>query len=283
MSGWLPGVERIPGNDSGSWAPDDENAPKVVWHTTEGGTIGGAVSAYKANNSWPHLTADPVRKRIVQHIPLDRPARALRNTSAPGQTNREGRVAQIEVVCTSKTKAPPGLVSLRDLTDDQLAWLGSHVARPVSAAIGCPLTTSVTFYGDDAGWTLATENARQRLTAAQWDTYTGHLAHQHVPENHHWDGPFDMAAILAAARGTDSKPPTPAPQEHDDMGTAYRDPRDGKVWIVTPAGRWHVPTRPQLDELVFVGLVKPFDGQPAKWPAGSVAVLDRIPVLEHKG
>lgn len=206
MTGWLPGIERIPGNDSGTWAPDDEDAPKVVWHTTEGSTIGGAVAAYKANNSWPHITADPVRKRLVQHLPLDRPARALRNTSAPGQTNRESRVAQIEVVCTSKTKAPPGLVSLRDLTADQLAWLGVHVARPVSAAIGCPLTTSVTFYGDDAGFTLATEGARQRLTAAAWDTYTGHLAHQHVPENHHWDGPFDMAAILAAARGTDTDP-----------------------------------------------------------------------------
>lgn len=209
MTAWLPGVDRIPGNDSGTWAPDDETAPKVVWHTTEGSTIGGAVAAYTANNSWPHITADPVRKRLVQHVPLDRPARALRNTSAPGQTNREAHVAQIEVVCTSRTKAPAGLVSLRDLTDDQLAWLGVHVARPVSAAIGCPLTTSVTFYGDDAGWTLAAEGARQRLTAKQWDTYTGHLAHQHVPENHHWDGPFDMAAILAAARADILKPNSP--------------------------------------------------------------------------
>jgi hypothetical protein len=26
----------------------------------------------RANNSWPHLTADPVRKRIVQHLPFER-------------------------------------------------------------------------------------------------------------------------------------------------------------------------------------------------------------------
>lgn len=125
-----------------------------------------------------------------------------------------------------------------------------------------------------------------------------------VVQHHHWSGkncptglragqPMGWSSFMAMVTAehaalTDTpkppapKPPTPAPEEHDDMGTAYRDPRDGKVWIVTPAGRWHVPNRTQLDELVFIKLVRPFDGQPAKWPAGSVDVLDRIPVLEHK-
>lgn len=209
MSVWLPGVDRIPGNGSGTWAPDNEDAPKLVIHTTEGTTIGGATSAYTANNSWPHVTADPRRRRLVQHVPLDTPARALRNTAAPGETNREGRVIQLEVVATAKTVPDhPAKVSVVDLTDADLDWLGAHVVGPMCALARVPLTTSVTFYGDRAGFTLATVNARQRLSAAAWDTYRGVLGHQHVPENTHWDpGPLDVTRILAAAGGAS----TPAP------------------------------------------------------------------------
>lgn len=77
------------------------------------------------------------------------------------------------------------------------------------------------------------------------------------------------------------EPPKPPTQGDDDMATAHRDPRDGKVWIVSGAGRWHVPNRDRLNELVAVGLVKPFGDQPPQWPAGSVAVLDHLPIIAH--
>ena len=50
QDGWLLGWDRIPGRDSGTWAPDNEDAPKIVAHTTEGYTIGDAVNAFHANN-----------------------------------------------------------------------------------------------------------------------------------------------------------------------------------------------------------------------------------------
>ena len=206
---WLDGFGRVPGNGSGTWASDNEDAPKIVLHSTEGGTADGAFSAYRKNNSWPHLTVDPHRRLRYQHVPLTIPARALRNTSTPGQTNREARVFQIEIVGFAR--------AMGDMTNSDADWLGQYVLRPLADATGTPLVTSVKFYGEGAGWTLAVENARQRLTPAQWDTYTGVLAHQHVPENSHWDvGAFRIDRVLNAARG-DRELFIPHPREDDDM------------------------------------------------------------------
>lgn len=190
---WLPGFERIPGNDAGTWATGDSPSPKIVLHRTEGASIAGAVGAYRAHNSWPHMTVDMGRRQRVQHSSLKHPARSLRNTSAPGQTGRDRYVYQIEIVGFSK-------FSDRD-SDAELAWLGREVLAPLAKATGTKLETSVTFYGDGCGWTLATESARQRLTPAAYDRYEGVLAHQHVPENTHWDvGAFRIAVALDAAR-----------------------------------------------------------------------------------
>jgi len=211
MALWLPGFEVVKGEDSGDWAADNEDAPKIVLHTTEGpaGSAQGAFASFKANRSWPHLTVDPTTRQRWQHVPLNKAARALRNTSAPGQTNREGRTYQIEIVGRS-AQSPS-----RPKTE--LDWLGTDVLRPLADATGAPLRTSVTFYGEDAGWILASASARQRLSAAAFDTYTGVLGHQHVPENTHWDpGALDVARILAAANGTNPSP------EEDDMSPEDR-------------------------------------------------------------
>ena len=66
---WLPGWEQIEGNDSGAWSPGTLR-PKLLLHTTEGATIEGAVAAYEKKDSWPHVTADPVRRRRAHHVPL---------------------------------------------------------------------------------------------------------------------------------------------------------------------------------------------------------------------
>ena len=208
-SRWLPGFTRVVGEGSGTWAADNEDAPKIVLHTTEGSNVQAAINAYRANRSWPHLTVNPVDRTRLQHVPLDIPARALRNTATPGQTNREGRVFQVEIVGFAGKS--------HTWTGDTLDWLGAEVIGPLAAATGTPLTTSVTFYGEGAGWVLASASARQRLSAAAWDTYTGILGHQHVPENTHWDpGAIDIDRILAAARNLTPTPPAPSPQPGDD-------------------------------------------------------------------
>jgi len=292
MQEWLEGFDRVPGNDSGRWSTTDTDAAKIVLHTTEGGSIEGAIAAFRGHNSWPHVTVDPVRRRRCQHITLARPARALRNTSRPGETNRDRRVFQVEIVgFAARSHTWPA---------DVLEWLGTHVLAPLAAATGTPLTTSVTFYGQDCGWTLATETARQRLSVAAYDRYLGVLAHQHVPENSHWDvGALNVPAILAAAGG--ATPPTDEQEltvadakaimaKLDTLGgqvqqlltstpkkaAPVRGP-DGRVWIVTDAGRWHVPDAETLDTLIFLGQVHGYGSAgPAKVDGG---FLDGIPII----
>lgn len=58
-----------------------------------------------------------------------------------------------------------------------------------------------------------------------------------------------------------------------------RDPRTHRAWIITPVGRWHVPSRQALDALIWMGQV-------ATLPDGSIPVadvdwLDQIPVIDH--
>lgn len=188
--------EHIEGNSAGTWAAGSRH-PKLVAHTTEGATVEGAVAAYRAKNAWPHVTVDPRRRRRVQHVPLNAPARALRNQPGGVETGRAPIVIQVEIVYTAATT--PAMAGA------DLDWLGTDVFGPLCLAAGVPLTTSVEFVGEGAGWVLASESARQRLSPQAWLAYEGVLGHQHVPENTHWDpGAIDMTRILAAARGTNT-------------------------------------------------------------------------------
>lgn len=204
VTAWLPGFEVIKGEGSGSWA-GNVDAPKGVAHSTETGpgSINGVVNSYRANRSWPHVTADPFVKRKVQHVSLHEAARALRNTAAGGQTNKDGRTYQVEIVLRA------GQAHL--LTGDQLDWLGREVIRPMSLHTGTPLRTTVSFhpYPPENGIRL---DGREpwRLTPAGFDAYSGWLGHQHVPENFHGDpGRIDIQRMLAAARDQWTPPPFP--------------------------------------------------------------------------
>ena len=189
---------RIQGESSGSWANGTRD-PRLVLHTTEGTSIEGAVAAYRRNRSWPHVTADPVRRRVAQHLEFDQPARALKNKSTPGETNRDPLVIQLEIVAFA--------ASAHLMDGEDLDWLGEEVIGPMCRTAGVPLTTSLTFHGAGAGWILATSSARQRLSRQAWESYRGILGHQHVPENDHWDpGALDVARIIRAATPGEAMP-----------------------------------------------------------------------------
>lgn len=194
MIEWLPGFERVNGTGSGHWASDNEDAPKIVLHTTEGPTVDGAISALRAKSAWSHFIVDPKTKRKVQAVSLAEASKSLRNRPGGVETNREARVYQIEIVgFAAKTQ---------DLTAEELKWLGEEVVGPLAMATGTPLVAPVPFYGADCGWTLASVNAKQRLSPSDWDKAKGVFAHQHVPENDHWDaGKLNINAVLAAAKG----------------------------------------------------------------------------------
>ena len=276
-----PSARRIAGNDAGSYRPF--STWSFLLHTTEGSSLAGAVAAYRQHNSWPHLTFDPVAADLAQHVPFNRPARALRNASGGVETNRY-RVIQLEIVgFAAESHTWPDLV---------LSRLGHLLARVREL---CPfdLDAPYRFLGQGDG-TLATTTAKQRMTFAQWYRFRGICGHQHAPENTHWDpGRIDIAKIIDAAGGGSTSEELTMDKEAQDAfaalnqrldaltsapvptAIALRDPRDKRVWAVSAAGRWHVPTRETLSLLIVSRVVAP--GEPAvldhpEW-------LDSVPII----
>jgi hypothetical protein len=160
---FLPGVERVSGHHAGTFVP---SPPKLVWHTTEGSSIEGAIGAYRQHNSWPHFTLDPNTGRLVQHLPMNRAGRSLEHRSGTVETNRAHAI-QVELV---------------GLAQQSSGWSSEHyehiarLARQIETAVGVPRRAFATF-------TLT----GQRLTDTAWLHGAGHCGHQHVPHNSHTD------------------------------------------------------------------------------------------------
>lgn len=230
-----PYDEWLQGNDAGGHVVP---VTKLLIHDTEGSSISGAVAAYKANNSWPHLTVDcrfgktPWR---VGHLDLGVAARALRNEPGGVETNRAG-VIQIEVVGFATMPA-----------DIDWAWFGKHVAWPICQATGVPWSSTVPWFGYPASYGKA---ALQRLSPADWTAYRGILGHQHVPENSHGDpGAIPIDLVLAAAPTVPQEDTLSAAEvdeikDHIDRTRPFlaHDPGDpnGTVFLITRDGtkRW---------------------------------------------
>ncbi len=191
---WLPGFERweIPGRPGVPY--DEYDDPKAMWHTTQGTSIEGAVSAYAAYP--PQLIVDPVRKRKVQHISLNNAGYALWNEDVD-----DSRCVQIEVV---------GYAEDTHLwSDETYRWLGEEVARPLHEHFGVPyVAVWKGFKGEgDVDFVLASSASPLRLTQWEIDHFSGHLAHQHSPGDTHWDaGGFKCELMLAYARGSVAPP-----------------------------------------------------------------------------
>lgn len=162
---WLEGVERVVADrDAGSFITP---VRRFVWHTTEGTSIEGAIGAYRQHQSWPHLTWNPRSGRIVQHIPFNRAARALKNPPGGGETNRAG-VIQVEVV--GRAVSP--------FTDSPMLGLDRIMA--VARAFGIP---------DEwpAGSPGAYPECLRTPRSSQAWARSGHFGHSQVPENDHGD------------------------------------------------------------------------------------------------
>ena len=194
----------VQGNSAGAYSSPVD---KFLIHTTEGGSIAGAVSAYQKNNSWPHLTVDARVGRtpeICGHLDLDVPARSLRNMAGGVQTNTDG-VIQIEVVGSASNPAAI-----------DWSWIGREVVGPICRTLGIPLVSGVAWVPYPASYGI---NARQRLSAAAWTSYRGVLGHQHAPENDHGDpGAIPIVMTLDAAKHGGAAP-KPEPMEDDEMIT----------------------------------------------------------------
>lgn len=194
MADWWSEAIIDRGNDSGTYT--DLGEPKGLLHTTEGKTYAGARQAYVLNNSWPHATVTFQAGifRCYQHVPLSKPARALRNESGGVQTNRDN-VIQLEIVGTADrhNASTWGDQYVENFPQEYLDGIARWM-RFVETNHRVPRRCTVKFirYPESYGANGV------RLTGPQWDAYTGWLGHQHAPENTHGDpGLIDMVYLLA--------------------------------------------------------------------------------------
>jgi hypothetical protein len=162
---FIPRAEKVPLENAGAFAVG--TGAKIVWHTTEGRSVDGAVHEYRRKRCAPHFTLNPQTGRLVQHIPMDVAARALLHPAGVVETNKAHAI-QVELVGLAKES--PGWDA------DDYARI-ARLAREIESACGVSRTSLATF--------RATQVVHLSPTA--WLRGSGHCGHQHVPGNDHHD------------------------------------------------------------------------------------------------
>lgn len=174
----------VPGIENG-WHPDATrtqvqggigaylNVPaKLVWHTTEG------VSLPAYSGTHPHFTLNPKTGQLWQHIPIHSGAMALENDAGGVETNRAHAI-QVELI--GYAAQTQGWSDADYANVAKLArWIEKHAGVARRCAVDFHSASSVV-----------------RLSGSAWLAYAGHLGHQHVPENAHWDpGLFKIEKVI---------------------------------------------------------------------------------------
>jgi hypothetical protein len=169
-TGWLTHagpyrVEHLPLRNPGALLPAAYTHRKGVQHTTEGPTIEGALSRFKAEEveSTFIVGRDAHHNaRIIQMVPLGNAAAALQNRGGGVETNRIV-IAQIELAGFSKTTPW--------LPDDGVLARLAALYWQLEQSCGIPLKRV----------------ANPKRAAAKWNGAAGWLGHADVPENDHVD------------------------------------------------------------------------------------------------
>jgi hypothetical protein len=162
---FLARAEKLPGENAGAFAAG--TGPKIVWHTTEGGSADSALHEYRRTRSFPHFTLHPQTGRLVQHVAMDLAARALEHPVGVVETNKAHAI-QVELV--GFAAEAPGW------DGDDYARI-ARLAREIESACGVKRMALAPF--------LPTQVVH--LGATQWLRGSGHCGHQHVPGNRHHD------------------------------------------------------------------------------------------------
>lgn len=207
---------------------------RLVLHTTEGNTVASAMAAYKVKHVAPHFTVDADKDIFVQHLNTSLAASALRNEPGGVQTNRAGRVIQIEIVGFASQS--------HNLPADQLKYLGK-IIRLICSREGISPYNHPEFVGTDSGL-IASSHAAQRFSPGEWMSFSGVCGHQHVPENEHWDPgkfPYDRTMALSAPPPAPVPPPPapPLPLETDMFLVTQQSTNN--LWIMEEKRRTLVP------------------------------------------
>ena len=194
--GWWDGATRDELSGTGASMATSWNGvaykPKIVIHTTEGGSYEGARSAYAGTQ--PHFTVTFQRGffQAYQHLTINAAAKALKHPYGTVDTNR-GNAYQIEVVGFA-TKASSMPAKYLDGIASLVKWISQQKGVANKAPTFLPYPAS---YGQSS----------VRMTPAQWVSFSGVCGHQHVPENDHGDpGAFQIHYVLTA-NGPITAPP----------------------------------------------------------------------------
>lgn len=163
---------------------------RVVLHTTETAWV----PSYDDGRYAPHMTYFPKDRRFYQHTSFLTAARALKNESGGVETNRR-RAIQLEIVCYSNR-------TLADTADHRL-WVGDLTADHLGD-IRRFLEWTYDEFGVKAEWpgkqALSSGEANAdgfRMGLSEWNEFGGVCAHQHLPENVHWDtGALNWQALM---------------------------------------------------------------------------------------
>ncbi len=163
---------------------------RVVLHTTE--TAG--VPGYGGGASAPHITYVPKARQWVQHTDFNTAARALRNVSGGVQTNRANAL-QVELVCYSAKNIADQSSSrlwVGELSDDHYQDLRDFLAWTYAN-----FDVTATWPEKQAFSSRQANAPGFRMTDTEWNEFDGVCAHQHVPENTHWDtGALDWTQLI---------------------------------------------------------------------------------------
>jgi N-acetylmuramoyl-L-alanine amidase len=168
--GWHPDAIRVPEENAGALGAGGR---KIVWHTTEGFGLPGY------DGSAPHFTIDPDTGKLWQHMPITACAMALQHPSGTPETNRAGCI-QVELI---------GFARDTPNWSDQKYEHVAKLARWIEKHCGVPRKAPRAF---------GPQNVPSRFGATEFVGAAGHVGHEHVPNNTHWDpGNYRIGKLLA--------------------------------------------------------------------------------------
>lgn len=262
MSDWYAHARHVnvgPGAGSMVGGP-----ARATHHTTEGGSVDGAIATYRKTGNYPTFTIDYAADDVVQHLPVTTAATALKHP-APPHTNRMGTVnVQVEWVgqaahpFTAGHEAGPNVAGFFDY----LRELGIPDSWPAGSPLPYPDS-----YGDNG-----------QRDAETWSTKAGHYGHSQVPGNEHGDpGAIDPAFVRQTAKHpapATTPAPAPAPlEEDDDMAQVIT--ADGKALYIATArhGARHIASMVELHGMVAAGVLTAEQAKPRTVSADQLQAL----------
>ena len=174
----LAGYEHLPRTGVGSFTGGGH---KLCLHTTEGGSVSGAITALDKHKSWSHFLLSFEEKRKIQFIEVNQAAKSLSNNTADGYQTNKANVVQVEICGFAKESG--------GWSTAKLDWLADCFSE-IRKAFDFPLVH------------LDFKVPAVRLSDKAFVDYAGIVGHQHAPDNDHWDpGALNVPYIVSKMKG----------------------------------------------------------------------------------